>query len=480
MDTQGASGASIGLDADDVDPAAMRRLLVPPLCDGLDSDTPSTRRSAATAVAHLAVAWPTVATAIVDDVATSTTVPTELLASLATLRAERPDRLEAILDDLDTTTASRLRGSIAEAESAVAADGGIQGPDDPEAVIRRLVRTNGDGSTTVFEMDPMDEQSDDRREEMSSRSRDDERTEQVSATAHPEPTPSERERVKRRERIEQAERSESFAAIQLLSSFEELSVVDPPRRGQFATVLPAHGVEDGADRGLSIRFLDRPDADRSAFESAVTERLAAWEAVCDVDGVLSVHETDGSPRPWLATDRLAGTLAQKRPTRPKNAVGQGLVLTRGLAELHRHGIVHGGIEPRTVAYPHALDDPRPHLDGVGLMDPFRHHFDPSSYLDPRFAAPEYFDRKFGTIDQSTDIYQLGTVIFRLATGNPPYRGSYEAIRQSVLTESVPAPSRVNPEVPEALDDIVAKATAKQKLTRYESASALYQELENLA
>jgi serine/threonine protein kinase len=107
----------------------------------------------------------------------------------------------------------------------------------------------------------------------------------------------------------------------------------------------------------------------------------------------------------------------------------------------------------------------------------RAYVDPASLLDPRFAAPEYFDRGYGDVDHATDIYQLGAVVYYLVTGRPPFQGTYSEVRTGVLDATPPRPSEINPEIPTWLDDILRTAMAKQKLTRYETAAQVARELE---
>jgi serine/threonine protein kinase len=114
------------------------------------------------------------------------------------------------------------------------------------------------------------------------------------------------------------------------------------------------------------------------------------------------------------------------------------------------------------------------------MHAFRSHFEPSSYLDPRFAAPEYYDSDFGSVDTATDVYGLGAVCYSLFTGRPPFDGSYEEVRRAVLEESPVPPSAVVDAVPEAIDEVIAKALAKRKLTRYESVAAVLADLKRVA
>ncbi len=144
-------------------------------------------------------------------------------------------------------------------------------------------------------------------------------------------------------------------------------------------------------------------------------------------------------------------------------------------------MVHAGIDPQNVVYADSqLDDRvRPMLDNVGLLTAYRRVFDPREYLDPRYAAPEYFDSQHGRIDRATDIYQLGMVVYRLLAGRHPFDGSYAKIRSSVLDDRPTAPSKCTPGLPAAVNEIVAKATATQKLTRYETAHGFHQDISRI-
>nr|WP_276297286.1 hypothetical protein [Halomicroarcula sp. ZS-22-S1] len=171
---------------------------------------------------------------------------------------------------------------------------------------------------------------------------------------------------------------------------------------------------------------------------------------------------------------LDGSLADRGRPSPERGLREAAHLAGAVAHCHRNGVVHGGLDPESVVYPESSLEglPAPRLDNVGLMAPVRDVFEPSSYLDPRYAAPEYFSREYGAVDSASDVYALGTVCFRLLTGRPPFTGDYETVREHVLHGTVPSPTDVNPQLPDAVDHVVAKATATDKLTRYETAAAI--------
>jgi hypothetical protein len=74
-----------------------------------------------------------------------------------------------------------------------------------------------------------------------------------------------------------------------------------------------------------------------------------------------------------------------------------------------------------------------------------------------------------TLNQQTDIYSLGVTMFRLLTGRLPFEASsYAGLTHAVLNMPPPAPSTMRPTLPPLLDQIVAKAIAKDPAERYKS------------
>lgn len=88
-----------------------------------------------------------------------------------------------------------------------------------------------------------------------------------------------------------------------------------------------------------------------------------------------------------------------------------------------------------------------------------------------YAAPEQFEGK--PLDGRTDLYSLGCVLFECLTGQPPYPRDQEvAAMYAHLREPVPAVTSRRPELPPALDAVVARAMAKRPTDRYASGAEL--------
>jgi hypothetical protein len=96
-----------------------------------------------------------------------------------------------------------------------------------------------------------------------------------------------------------------------------------------------------------------------------------------------------------------------------------------------------------------------------------------------YAAPEQIEGR--PVDARTDVYAVGCLIYECLTGAPPFQRAGEmAVIHAHLTEEPPSPSLKRPDLPAAIDGVVATAMAKQQGQRYGSAGALAHALRAVA
>lgn len=178
-----------------------------------------------------------------------------------------------------------------------------------------------------------------------------------------------------------------------------------------------------------------------------------------------------------------GTLEEMLATEDlpvEQAVWVGLCVARAVRHAHRHGVAHHDIKPANVLF--SVSDEGwmvPKVSDWGLARMMLESTSSVEGLSPQYAAPEQFDSAtYGSPDDYTDIYQVGTLVYTLVTGRPPFEGSTTAVMQDVLSTEPDPPSEIA-DVPESVDDVVMHALRKNKTDRYDSILYLRDELEDL-
>ncbi len=97
---------------------------------------------------------------------------------------------------------------------------------------------------------------------------------------------------------------------------------------------------------------------------------------------------------------------------------------------------------------------------------------------PRFMAPEQFTA--GEMDERTDIYAVGVILFIVFTGKPPFSApTFELLAMKHIQEAPPLLRSELPDAPVALESIISKALMKNKEDRYSSIKALMEDLQSI-
>jgi serine/threonine-protein kinase len=202
------------------------------------------------------------------------------------------------------------------------------------------------------------------------------------------------------------------------------------------------------------------------------------------NNVVAIHGVDDTgDLPFLVMPYLRGTSLQKRIDRSgalslSETLRIALQTARGLAAAHDQGLVHRDIKPANILLDGTTE--RVLLTDFGLA---RAADDASLTHSGVIAGTPYYmspeQAEGAAIDHRSDLFSLGSVLYAMCTGRPPFRAdtSWGILRR--VTDSEPHPIRdVNPDVPEWLCRIIERLHCKHPGSRYQSADEVASLLED--
>jgi outer membrane protein assembly factor BamB len=206
-----------------------------------------------------------------------------------------------------------------------------------------------------------------------------------------------------------------------------------------------------------------------------------WDKLDDHDHVVGVVDYGSQPLPWIAMEYMdAGDLGDRTGEMAfEQALWVATSITGAVRHAHRRGVAHLDLKPANVLFrsvERGWDVPK--VADWGLSKHLLDHSKSIEGLSPQYAAPEQFDESYGSTDDITDVYQLGSVFYDLFVGRPPFEGRATKVMRRVLDEEPAPPSEVA-DVPSELDDVLLTALAKEKADRFESVLYLRDALRQL-
>ncbi|GAA1003959.1 serine/threonine protein kinase [Streptomyces sp. F-3] len=243
--------------------------------------------------------------------------------------------------------------------------------------------------------------------------------------------------------------------------------------GGMATVYRA--MDTRLDRVLALKVMHPSLAADGSFVARFI-REAKSVARLSHPNVVQVFDqgTDGS-YVYLAMEYVPGctlrdVLRERGALQPRAALDILEPMLAALGAAHRAGFVHRDMKPENVLIG---DDGRVKVADFGLVRSVDTATNTTGAVlgTVSYLAPEQIEH--GTADPRVDVYACGVVLYEMLTGEKPHQGESPAqVLYRHLHEDVPAPSAAVPGLPQELDELVARATARVPDDRPQDAVAL--------
>jgi serine/threonine-protein kinase len=265
----------------------------------------------------------------------------------------------------------------------------------------------------------------------------------------------------------------------MLRKLEKYEVLDEIGHGGMATVYRAR--DSSLDRFVALKVL-HPHLQRTSEARARFTREAKSVAKLRHPHILEIYDYSGesSDETYIAAELLTGPtlkdfVLQQKDLPPEIAASIALQLADALSEAHAKGIIHRDVKPENVMI---HEDRCVKLTDFGIAHMVdTHTFTATGQIlgSPGHMAPEQVEG--GTCDVRSDVFSLGTVLYFCATGRLPFIGrNPHHLLKLLLEGEYPDALRLRPEIGANLAAIMDKALARAPVDRYQSASAMAEDL----
>lgn len=268
-------------------------------------------------------------------------------------------------------------------------------------------------------------------------------------------------------------------AIRKVSRYE---VIRELGRGGMATVFYAR--DPNFKRDVAVKLLPREFLHNPGFRARF-EREAQTIAALEHPSIVTVYDfgEDGS-RPFLVMRFMAGGSLADRIRRGPLSLAQTATIVEQLGSAldyaHSKGIIHRDLKPANILFDQFG---KPYLGdfGIARLSQSTNVLTATGSIigTPEYMSPEQVQGDM-ELDGRSDIYALGIIMYEMLTGQQPFRADTPAkVMMKHVLESVPNIRVARPDLPPGSETIIARAVAKDRNRRYQSAAQIVADLKRL-
>ncbi len=269
-----------------------------------------------------------------------------------------------------------------------------------------------------------------------------------------------------------------------LGSLGPYRVIGELGRGGMGFVFRAEDTR--LKRVVALKVMNQKIAATADSRQRFIDEARAMAAVKH-DNVATIYEVnDQSATPFMAMELLTGKTLEQVLRREKRlpyqrVIGFAKQICRGLAAAHARGIVHRDIKPANIWIDEELDRIKILDFGLALANVAVDQLTGRGSVvgTPQYLSPEQASSE--PLDDRSDLFSLGVVLFELTTGQLPFKARMVADQLiATLALTPPTAREVCDEVPEPLSSLIAQLMQKEPRKRPRSARDLEIELERVA
>jgi len=257
-------------------------------------------------------------------------------------------------------------------------------------------------------------------------------------------------------------------------------ILEKVGEGGMGVVYKAQDTKLG--RIVALKFLpEHLLCDEEAKSRFVHEAKAA--SALNHPNITTIHEIDEvEGECFISMEYIEGKslkeLIQRKEFSIEEVLKISIQIAEGLSRAHQKDIVHRDIKSDNILLAHdglvkIMDFGLAKLKGVTKLTKTGSTLGTLQYMSPEQAQGK-------DVDQRSDIFSFGVVLYEMVTGQLPFKGEHEAaVIYSIVNETPEPLARYKANVPEGLQRIVDKALKKDISTRYQSAAEIIADLTGL-